>query len=386
MSFGHALYYPYIHLLNKNWLKYAFLFWDKISRIVPSSVSPSDSEDIIKLRYETNFIDDYSPDQWVVSDTFNYFSDLLNDFIESSRFYMHFRKNRHLDDWKKEYHYRRKFNDDPDFRRGYLQAVTQSQGTYLHVQKLDSRLKEKFFDIGLAIPGENEWEDWIKIDNEIGFMYMTCLARVISKEKTLPIVTDVDHYYSAASFLKWNMYQNYNAEFEYKLGHLLIASFLPKDINTVPFDKLIEIREKYSTERIAFFNTIANLCQNIPSIKNKSALKDALHHYGDSLIDQTVQLKSAFEANKIETVTKFMSISVPSALVSLSSFIPIDYKPLGIGAGLLFGLASSINSTKKEINKLRRQPLSYLLSIKSELSGDHLLRRIIDGAKGIRRW
>lgn len=171
MSFGHALYYPHIDLTNKNWLKHAFLFWDKISRIVPSSVRPSDSEDVIRIRYETGFIEDYSPDSWVVSDAFRSFSEFLENFIHSNRFYRHFRRH-HYNDWEMEYRHRRRFQDDPDFRRGYLQAVTQSQGTYLHIQKLDRRLKEQLFEIGLAIPGESEWEDWVRIDNEIGFMYV----------------------------------------------------------------------------------------------------------------------------------------------------------------------------------------------------------------------
>ncbi len=47
MSFGHALYYPRSNLTNRNWLKYAVLYWDKISRIVPPSVQAADSEDVI---------------------------------------------------------------------------------------------------------------------------------------------------------------------------------------------------------------------------------------------------------------------------------------------------------------------------------------------------
>lgn len=386
MSFGHALYYPHINLTNKNWLKHAFLFWDKLSRIVPSSVTPSDNEDVIKIRYETGFIEDYSPGGWVVSDAFRSFSGFLENFILSDRFYRHFRRNFDFDDSEREYLRRRRFREDPDFRRGLLQAITQTQGTYIHVQKLDRRLKERLFNIGLAIPGENEWEDWIRIDNEIGFIYMTYLAKVISKDKSLPVVTDIEQFFSASSSFDPRVFRDYDAELEYKLGNLLIASFLPTDINRVPFDKLIEIREKYSSERTAYFNTIAELCQNLPAIDNESALNDALNHYGKTLISQTKQLKSAFEANKIETATKFLSISVPSTLVSLSSFIPIEFKPLGIGAGLIFGLASTINAIKKERNQLRQKPLSYLLSINSELSGDGLLKKINDGIRGIRRW
>jgi len=291
MSFGHALYYPYINLTNKNWLKYAFLFWDKISRIVPSTIAPSDNEDVIKIRYETGFIEDYPPEDWVVSDAFRSFSEFLEGFIHSNRFYRHFRRNFENDDCEYEYRHRRRFRDDPDFRRSFLRSVTQSQGSYLHVQKLDRRLKEKLFDIGLAIPGENEWEDWVRIDNEIGFIYMSYLAKVISKDRSLPIVTDVEEFFATSSSFEPKIFRDYNAEFEYKLGNILIASFIPKDINRVPFDKLIDIREKYSSERTEFFNTISALCQNIPTIDNESALTDALNHYSTALIDQTTKLK-----------------------------------------------------------------------------------------------
>ncbi len=386
MSFGHALYYPHIELTNKNWLKHAFLFWDKISRIVPSSVNPSDSEDVIKIRYETGFIEDYSPDNWVVSDAFRSFSEFLEHFIRSGRFYGHYMKHRGFENLHHEYRQQHRLLKDPHYRKDFFRSMTRTSGTYLHIQKLDHRLKELLFDLGLAVPGENEWEDWVRIDNEIGFIYMSYLAKVISKEKSLPIVTDTEQFFSTSTFFDSKVFRDYNAEFEYKLGNLLIASFVPKDINRVPFDKLIEIREKYSAERNAFFNTIVELCQNIPTIDNESALKDALNHYKTSLIDQTKQLKKAFEANKIETAAKFLSISVPSTIVSLTSYIPVEYKPLGIGAGILFGLATSINTALKERNQLREKPLSYLLSINSELTGDDFLKKINDGIMGIRQW
>lgn len=377
MSFGHALYYPHIELTNKNWLKHAFLFWDKISRIVPMSVTPSDSEDVIKIRYETDFIEDYSPDNWVVSDAFRSFSEFLEHFIHSGRYYRHFMWHPEFDDLRRR--------RDPH-RKDFFRSMIRTKGTYLHIQKLDHRLKELLFEYGLAVPGENEWEDWVRIDNEIGFIYMTYLAKVISKEKSLPVVTDMEQFFSASTSFESKVFRDYNAEFEYKLGNLLVASFIPKDINRVPFEKLIEIREKYSAERIAFFNIIAEVCKKIPSIDNEAALKDALNHYKSSLMEQTKQLKKAFEANKIETTAKFLSISVPSTIVSLTSYIPVEYKPLGIGAGILFGLATSANAAIKERNQLREKPLSYLLSINSELSGEGLLQKINDGIMGIRHW
>ena len=86
MSFGHALYYPYINLTNKNWVKHALLFWDNISRIVPQSIEPMDSEDIIKIKEESGFINDYYPERWDISHTFHDFSRELKPILESNRF------------------------------------------------------------------------------------------------------------------------------------------------------------------------------------------------------------------------------------------------------------------------------------------------------------
>ena len=128
MSFGHALYYPHIHLTNKNWLKHAFLFWDKISRIVPRSVIPSDNEDVVRIRYETGFIEDYCPNDMVISDTFRSFSAFLERFLRSDDLYRHFRGHFHFDRLHPEYEHRRRFREDLNFRRNLLRATTQSHG------------------------------------------------------------------------------------------------------------------------------------------------------------------------------------------------------------------------------------------------------------------
>ncbi len=385
MSFGHALYYPYINLKDKNWLKHAFLFWDKISRIVPRSVSPADNEDIIRIKYETGFIENYSPDRWVISNAFRSFSDYLKNILENDEFYRYYRR-RYFEEDEWDYHRRRRFRNDFDFRRQIFKSIAESSGSYIHIEKLDRRLKNLLIDLGLAIPGDTEWDNWIKIDNEFGYIYMTYLAKSISIEKSLPIVTDVEHFYSASEFFEKDFVRDYNAEFEYSLGNLLIATFVPKDINSVPFDKLIELRSKYSAERIAFFNIVSDLCQKIQSIDTKSALEDALNHYSTDLINQTKELKSCYENNKIETITKFLNISVPTTLVSMTNLIPVEFKALGIGAGLLFGLASYFASIKKAKLQLQKKPLSYLLNIHSELSGENIFRKINDTAKGLRRW
>ncbi|MCF8383728.1 MAG: DUF6236 family protein [Chlorobium sp.] len=378
MSFGHALYYPHINLTNKNWVKHALLFWDNISRIVPSSVEPADNEDITSINYHTGFIKDYSPENYDTSNTFNRFSEQLRHILESDHFFhdRYFERDRH------GRHYMRDYNE----RRSFYSNMVKSTGTYIHVMKIDPRMKEYLFDIGIAIPGENQYEDWIKIDNEIGLLYMTFLAKSISKKKTLPIVTDVEQSFSAAIQFETKINSDYKNEFEYRLGNLLIETVVPNKINAVPLDKIIDIRENYSHERIAFFNEVSNLANSLPDIDNPSALNDAVNQHSKLILNETKKLEKLYDTHKIETVNKFLSISIPTTVASLSDYVPDIAKPFFAAGGVIFGLVSSANAVKKEKLELQANPKSYLLNLKSELSGDNMFSKINDSIKGIRRW
>ena len=362
MSFGHALYYPYIHLTNKNWLKHAFLFWDKISRIVPSSFEPQDSEEIIRIRQETDFINDYHPDRWVINNTFRNFVEYLfhnHAFRELQHYYLGRHHHRHFDLEYKEM-----------FR--YMRNKTMSNGSYIHIEKIDPKLVEILLEIGLAVPGENKWSSWIKIDNEIGALYMTYLAKSISKEKSIPIVTDTTDYYI-------NNENDYRHTFEEKLGCLMIDVVMPKNINSVTMEQLINIRNKYDDQRLNFFNKINELSSTLPAIDNESALEDALNHYIKTLTKDTEELKKVYESNGIEAMLKPLAISMPTTLASLSSWIPAENKILGFGIGgigALYGVVSYFNELDRRHREAQQNPMAYLLSIQSELDKKGLLQKI----------
>ncbi|MXN92775.1 hypothetical protein GR160_16220 [Flavobacterium sp. Sd200] len=376
MSFGHALYYPHINLTNKNWIKHALLFWDNISRIVPQSVEPSDSEDIIKIKYESGFIKDYKPESWDTSLAFQDFGVYLRSVVDSDLFF-------------NDRYFSRRFNRgyDEDYRnrKHFFSEMVQASGTYIHVQKMDPALKEYLFDVGIAIPGQNRWEDWVKIDNEIGLLYMTYFAKSISKNKSLPIVTDVEQSFSASLCFEASVNSDYNKQFEYKLGNLLIETIVPKSINDVPLDKILDIRKKYEDERTSFFHEISNVSDSIIEINNESALKDAINFHSKLILKETKNLEKLYNAHKIETVNKFLSISLPTTLASSSEYVPDWAKPIVTTGGIIFGLVSAASTVKKEKLELKENPKSYLLNLKSELSGGDIFDKINDTIKGVRK-
>jgi len=352
-SFGHALYYPYIHLTDEVWLKHAFLFWDKISRIVPHSFEPQDSEDIIRIKQETNFLEDYCPEKLIIRDTFRSFSESLEKYINDNLKYKN--KVRRESQSKGKYELLLK---EREFK-------TIQNGSYIHIEKMDSELIEKLSKLGLAIPGDNEWTGWIKIDNMVGQSYMTYLAKSISSEKSIPMVTDTEEFYSSQGVYQEGRYEN---RFKEELGYLLMDMVVPKEINNITMEQLIKLRTKYNDQRMAFFDEINKISTTLPSIDNQSTLQDALHYYNTLLSKKTKELEKVFNLNGITTIKKPLAISMCASFVTGSLW--------GTSAGLAYGAFSSyIEYERKKIER-DSHPMSYLLNIKSELNKEDLFQKI----------
>ena len=326
-SFGHALYYPKIHLTDEEWLKHAFLFWDKISRIVPNKFEPEDSDNVRQIQQETNFLENYYPKQGLIRS-------IMRDFGHAL-----------LDSSKKVI----KHTDSP---------------TYIHLNKIDPFLINKLQKLGLAEEGRGRWSGWLRIDNEIGDLYMSYLAQEISSEISVPIITDNTIIYNSKKRIK----SRHRNSFEEKLGYLLIDTIIPKNINSVSISELINIRTKYNDERVVFFDEINKLSTTLSSIDNQSALQDALHHYKTSLNKQTKDLEKIFNLNGIDTIKNPLAISIGASLVTDSLW--------GISAGLAYGAISSYTEYERKKIERNSHPMSYLLNIKSELNKENLFQKI----------
>ncbi len=340
-SFGHALYYPHIYLKDEEWLKHAFLFWDKISRIVPNEFMLQDSENVLQIQQETNFLENYYPNDEVKFIT-------SHDFINFLEEYLQIKSN--LD--KFQLVKSKKYNDSSNY-------------TFIHMDKMNMELFEFLEEKGLALRGRHIWDLSIKMDNEIGFLYMSFLAQSISNEKSIPIVTDNTNVYIPPNIYNDNSFID---SFEEKLGYLLIDTIIPKNINSVSISELINIRSKYNDERMVFFDEINKLSSTLPSLDNQSSLSDALHYHKTLLNRQTKELEKVFNLNGIETIKNPLIISMGASLVTDNLW--------GISAGLAYGAFSSYTEYERRKVEINQHPMSYLLNIKSELSKEDLFQKI----------
>ncbi len=139
----HAVYYPHIDLVNKNWIKTTMLFWGKISRIVPASYTPQDSEDVIMIKNESDFIQDYTLSESDISFAASEFLEVL-DKVMLTRGYIK----------KSDLSIKRRTISipTPGFRdKGINQKVLENSGTYIHIDKINHKVFDKLCQYGLAI-------------------------------------------------------------------------------------------------------------------------------------------------------------------------------------------------------------------------------------------
>ncbi|CAA6821724.1 MAG: Unknown protein [uncultured Sulfurovum sp.] len=242
---------------------------------------------------------------------------------------------------------------------------------YIHINKIDPRLVKELLELGLAIEGEHEWSSWIKIDNFIGETYMTHLAKVISIVNSIPIVTDKVENITPIEVDTFR----YREEFKEQLGYLLIDSVVPKNINNVTIEQLINIRLKYDDQRIAFFDEVNNLSRLLPTIDNKSMLKDALHYHNKLLIKQTKELKKVFNLNGIESIVKPVALSMGVGMAT-DYMIPSENKLWGASAGLLYGVVTAYTNIRKRQIETEKDSMAYLLNVQSELDKESLFKTI----------
>jgi hypothetical protein len=258
-----------------------------------------------------------------------------------------------------------------------------SSGIYIHTQKIDRRLVKILIAMGLAEPGEYEHDSYVKIEETFGYLYMAFLANSISDERNIPIVTDMDDFFRRSQYFRHREFfsgRELPERFECSLANMLIADFLPKDINSITFDKILEIRKELEGPRILFANEIISLANQVKTeIRDESSLKDALDHYSKSLTSQCEEIRKTYEKFRIETVINFLTVSVPTSIIALSNnIIQSEFRPIAMAGGILLGLASTINKMRIEKQALNSKPLSYLLNIQNKISGKNLLAKVSD--------
>ncbi len=219
------IYYPGFEIENVKWLKFALLYFEELRPIIPYINAPDNlylSENAIKIMSETNLIRPYSPDYEEGCCASVIACEEFDKYFQNPKRYSYLFTRRHhvnmMDKWTNPY----------------------NQTCNLYNGKFSTEFYDYCIKNGIATPFSNG----IKISKDLAFVYMSFLADVISKNLEYEMFTDISRY--NAILLK-NDQKLMNAQcFHYKIAKTQIEFSVPVDINNIPLDDIIRLRNNRS--------------------------------------------------------------------------------------------------------------------------------------------
>jgi hypothetical protein len=365
-----GLYYPFIHFKNDNWLKLSALYWDRMGRIVPHSYEPEDSEVVKELG---GFVETLRP-EWVRPE----FGVNFADFVR--------RRSREL---RQRYDIRNRgtWPQVPVWRRPPAAggpSGTDPRLSYVFFEKMTEELREAMVDSRMAIVDEKN-PRWIGMHPRLADVYMTALADQLAAERAMYPLTDetVDHLaigsgnidaVARALLAEAGVSESLEGDVESLAACIAIESVLPKGLEDVPVDKILNFREKYPEERHKFqrrMHEFLDMRRWLSEAHDRKVVEQRLNdEFAKQLKPELTALKEKLRDVDIDTVTGVLSAKaeVPGLAIAAATVLGLLAAPVvGALAGAALALVPVLRSRQKEQREIRRAPLAFLLRAEEEL-------------------
>lgn len=400
-----GLYYPFIQFRNDSWLKLAALYWDRIGRIVPPGYELQDSDTVRRLQGELGFVTNLAPSDGAMESVSDEFLDLLAERgPELADLYGI--RGRALTDPKPGR------PNWPPPRSGVLppQRIlggpqwqvpldpslvpgTDPRLAYIYAGpmygKMNVQLENALVDAELGVPIRGH--DLIGMHPQLAFVYMHALASAMGSSVMCPL-TDDDFGHVAAgceagriadTLLDFPAGRPVPADGgrgpAVEFAMMALQSVIPKDISSLPVQKIIEIRRRHADELAAFQQATQAIIGSIPEAV-ASADPDVGAMYLQSVYEKTLEpelrrLKSSLNRSGIDSVFGSMSVKVttPELFTSGAAILGVGalhFNPVMMGAGaIVLCLIPRIRRQRAEARQLRASsPAAYLLRLEEELA------------------
>lgn len=226
------IYFPGFEVPDINWLKFALLYFDRLRPIVPEELKkrpPISREYMRKVYNETDLIEYYNPNWREVlaasNDAAGYIKHLLDndDGVTISR-------------WREQ----------------------QDQKVYLYKGKSTGDFARMCVEQEIAIQDHGG----LLISNELSFIYMSILASCAAENAGINLITD--NRRAARCVKDADLLSKRYSGAEVDVARSEIEFFLPRELNDIPLDEIIKLREQKSFRdiRVAFMQTVSEIVEN----------------------------------------------------------------------------------------------------------------------------
>ncbi|MCP2249734.1 DUF6236 family protein [Lentzea aerocolonigenes] len=234
-----ALYYPYIHIRDDTWLKYASLYWPAITRVVPAGFQTADSP-VAAAFVRAGVLTDLEPHH--TAHRHRRFFAMVESRAEELRDRFGIE---HRDQWPLQ-------NGTPAAGRS-----SDARLTYLHYEKLSTPVISAIVDSGLGLRHKSENGSWVGMHPQLANVYMCHLVNHLAHRESLHPVTDQEQPHNA--MLEWDIDRIADAllgtpprperrDATHRFMTAAVRTVVPEGLADVPVEQLLELRETFFSD------------------------------------------------------------------------------------------------------------------------------------------
>lgn len=345
------LYYPTI-LVPSSWLKWAVLYWDKVSSIVPESWEDNPVLGNRQDRDCYNAMNYLWREEGLFEPTRPGFSHEKG--FENIRVTM--RAHEKLIDELEM------FLKDPKFMSSINKDWKRYPMHRIHQDKLSRRALDVLRKLGL-VERDKQDSNWFFAEEKVSLLYMALLAKNLADLDIDYTVSSTNRPEYEAMVFEPNDEKNGFASLRTKLLDVLPA---PKD--NVSLKKIVKFRKEKRTELLDFREVLDAFQREISCAKSQAEVKQMLLQYKERIEKETAKLKSSMKHSKIKTVFSMLSslIDIKSPTLLETIGFPLANVPLLISGPIIAGTATIqigcawIDKRNEQTAKNRESPFSYL--------------------------
>lgn len=379
-----ALYFPYIHFRDENWLKAAVLYWPSVHRIVPRDYARQDS-DCVRAFAEAGLVRADDPRGLLRGTNLEFLEALHQNSEElSQRYGVNAASGGQ--------------NMPSGLRLDHPEGQSPNLA-WIHLTKFPPFLVDELVMIGIAQRGRPQQfrkrhagagSDWIGLHPALAGAYMTTLATRVGQEAGLQPVTDqtdlqratpTEDVTTALRLLigtGGSRVHSDTTSFEGVARYVMLAvqTVVPQGLSDVSATQIIRCREDLKEEILGFREYVGEQAEELARIASVPLEKIQLEHFNER-IQRTVEVP----LRRLERGLKLHKIASARSLLLTKAFTP----PLAVGSALALGgldsvravatagVASAVGVAWWDVEERRSQlrsesPVGYLLDVRDRLT------------------
>ncbi|MFJ7419641.1 DUF6236 family protein [Streptomyces uncialis] len=392
-----GLYYPYIHCRDERWLKLTALYWPKLARVVPEGYPVADSDVVLALNDGIGFLESTRPDA-AAEAIAPLFLDLL-----------------------------RERGDELRARYGVAEALPsnafgvttepsapwsaeQNHGRLgrhglagLHLDEMAPRLRDALAASDLAyITTRSRLDEsatevrWIAMRSTLAWVYKCALTAELARRTRYTPLTDQSdshgtHGWDAARVAAvlldpYPAARRPHEDVEDAIGLMSVRLVVPENLDDVPVEKIIRLRERHGPEFDAYAHAVssaaADFRESLGAIEDAEARQRYLAlKVTESFAAPLEDLRKAMRGLRIDTALSSLGAKVElGAAASLAAGSLPAGQPLATAGAAVLGIASlRRNAAVARDARMNAEPVAYLLRVERGLQPQRLHERVMRG-------